>query len=112
MTVASLLDELTFYADSGEVHRGDRHIALTPSEFDIFDSLHDAYPRFKSREAIFDDLYSLRGEAAEPEPKIIDIHLTRMRRKLREIDVSIENKWGFGWRLQIDPSITSRKVPS
>ena len=97
------IDEVSFVADSGEVSRAGRVATLTPVQMDLFENLYDAHPRFRSRDLLFDDLYGRRGEAAEPDPKIIDVQLTHLRKKLKPLGIAFEVRWGIGWRLDLKP---------
>ena len=47
-------------------------------------------------------LASCPGEYPETHPKIIDVQICKMRRKLTPIGISIETVWGEGYRLAGD----------
>lgn len=68
---------------------------LTSREARVF--AHLASRDFGTRQSIMMALYSDRLE--EPEPKIVDVFVCKMRRKLQPFGVRIETIWGQGWRL-------------
>lgn len=59
---------------------GDIAVALTPSEYEIFEHLVLARRRLVSRDEMLTHLY---GFEDGPDPKVIDVHLARIRKKLR-----------------------------
>lgn len=48
-----------------------------------------------SREMFLDALYA--GKATEPDPKTVEVHLSRVRRMIAPYEVSIKNRFGVGW---------------
>jgi len=70
---------------------------LTVHEFEILEALRHAAPRILSKEALLAALYQLRNE--EPEIKIIDVFVCKLRKKLRPLGVNIDTVWGRGYRL-------------
>lgn len=61
--------------------------------------LRSAAPNVVHRERMLIALYGLIDEA--PEPKILDVYLCKVRRRLMEAQarIDIETVWGRGWRL-------------
>lgn len=72
---------------------------LTRREADFLNVLRSAAPNVVHRERMLIALYGLIDEA--PEPKILDVYLCKVRRRLMEAQarVDIETVWGRGWRL-------------
>jgi two-component system cell cycle response regulator CtrA len=68
---------------------------LTATEARVFS--HLASREFGTRQSIMLALYSDRIE--EPEEKIVDVFVCKLRRKLNRFGVRIETIWGQGWRL-------------
>lgn len=82
---------------AGVVARHGRFALLTVHEFEILEALRRASPRTMSKEALLAALYQLRNE--EPEIKIIDVFVCRLRKKLKPLGVNIDTVWGRGYRL-------------
>ncbi|NEI60938.1 helix-turn-helix domain-containing protein [Rhizobium leguminosarum] len=74
---------------------------LTSLESRVF--AHLASREFGTKQSIMMALYSDRAE--EPEIKIVDVFVCKMRRKLRPFGVKIETIWGLGYRLA-KPDVT------
>ncbi|ANM12075.1 winged helix-turn-helix domain-containing protein [Rhizobium sp. N324] len=68
---------------------------LTANEARVY--AHLASRDFGTRQSIMTALYSDRLE--EPEMKIVDVFVCKMRRKLKPFGVRIETVWGQGYRL-------------
>ncbi|RUM06789.1 winged helix-turn-helix domain-containing protein [Rhizobium chutanense] len=68
---------------------------LTANEARVFS--HLASRDFGTKQSIMMALYSDRAE--EPEIKIVDVFVCKMRRKLKPFGVRIETIWGQGYRL-------------
>lgn len=71
---------------------------LTPSEQRVLTCL--VGNTVATRDAILDALYA--GRPSEPEPKIIDVFVCRLRQKLKPLGVSILTVWGRGYQLSDD----------
>lgn len=89
-------DELIVDAGGIVVRRG-RFATLTQNEHSILLSLQQAAPRIRSKEQLLVDLYW--DEHEEPEIKIIDVWICKLRKKLRPLGVKIDTVWGRGYRL-------------
>ncbi|MBD9372094.1 helix-turn-helix domain-containing protein [Rhizobium sp. ARZ01] len=70
---------------------------LTSSEAKVF--AHLASRDFCTRESILLSMYSDRVDEA-PEPKIVDVFICKLRRKVKPFGVAIDTIWGRGWSLQ------------
>lgn len=52
-----------------------------------------------SKSRIFEALYAMRSSLDLPEPKIVDVMVCKLRKKLDALGVEIETIWGWGYRL-------------
>jgi two-component system cell cycle response regulator CtrA len=55
-------------------------------------------------------VYSDRPDDVEPEIKIIDVFVCKMRKKLARFDIEIRTVWGQGYSLQNREQFTERRV--
>lgn len=92
---------LLILADRGMVARNGFSAALTRQELDILLLLHSRVLRVVQKQAIMDHLYQLSPDV-EPEPKILDVFICKMRKKLKPLGVSIQTSWGRGYSLSFD----------
>lgn len=51
------------------------------------------------KERILEAIYAWRSDREVPQPKILDVYVCKMRRKLAPLGVEIETVWGWGYRL-------------
>jgi DNA-binding response OmpR family regulator len=84
---------------AGIVVRQGRFAVLTRQEHTIFEALNKAFPKMRTREQLLTDLYWDKHE--EPEIKIIDVFVCKLRKKLKPLGVVIHTIWGQGYRLQV-----------
>lgn len=70
---------------------------LTGSEAQVFSFLTTR--ELASKEQIMSALYGLRAGAEEVEPKIVDVFVCKIRKKLKPFGVNIETVWGRGYAL-------------
>lgn len=80
-------------------HRwGGRVVTLTKAEADVFEVLWKNSGRLVSKEKIMDFLFSLSPDT-EPEIKIVDVYVCKIRRKLKGMGIVIKTDWGRGYRI-------------
>lgn len=73
---------------------------LTHTEAAMLQALVAAGERFLTREFLLEARRSTGGYTkAEPDPKLIDVKLSHLRTKLKQHGMTLETKYGFGWRL-------------
>ena len=86
---------------SGQLSCGRSKVKLTRAEQAILSRLMRAQGAVVTREQLYDALYSGRAECDWPEPKIIDVFVCKLRRKLSQLGqcAGIETVWGRGWRI-------------
>lgn len=70
---------------------------LTASEARVFGVL--IRREVATKDAIMAALYRDRG-SAEPTPKIVDVFICKMRRKLKPHGITISTRWGMGYSLE------------
>lgn len=89
---------ITLDEDRHEIrYNGKRCGTLTGQEFTMFTSLLRAQGRVVSKEMFLNHLY---GGMDEPELKIIDVFIYKLRKKLKGLDLDIGTSWGRGYWLQ------------
>lgn len=94
-------DELIrFDAESNVIVGNGRAAVLTDTEMELMLVLKDAWPRVTSKDQILARMYSLKHE--EPETKIVDVFVCKVRKKIKGLGVSIKTEWGSGLRLVYD----------
>jgi len=71
---------------------------LTRQEFGVFEALWTARPRTLSKEQLSAALYSLLP-GDEPEIKIIEVFVCKIRKKVAPLGFEIETVWGRGYRI-------------
>ncbi|MCZ2393528.1 MAG: response regulator transcription factor [Chitinophagales bacterium] len=76
----------------------DNKINLTKTEFDILSKLIETPNRIFSRQEIIDSIW---GEDIYVTERTVDVHITRLRKKLGEYGSAITNRIGFGYRFDI-----------
>jgi DNA-binding response OmpR family regulator len=72
---------------------------LTPNERSILGLLQARLGRIVTRGALLDAASFHHGWGREPMPKIIDVYICRLRRKLVGSGLAIETVWGSGYRM-------------
>ncbi|MEM7084410.1 MAG: response regulator transcription factor [Pseudomonadota bacterium] len=94
------LGSLIIDVDRHTVRLDDRDIAVTALEFDLLKLLARHPDRFWSRERILNRVWPA---TSEPETNVVDVYVSRLRRKLdRDQSTSlIETRRGVGYRLRV-----------
>ena len=94
--------DMTVNFDTQSVEIGGKRVYVTPKEYRILELLCQRQGVVLSKEAFLDHLYAGRDE---PETKIIDVFVCKLRKKLSEASGGrnyIETVWGRGYVLR-DP---------
>ena len=81
-----------------QVRRGTTTIALTRTEFDLLVLLSDSPGQVVTRDLLLDLLW---GETPGQETNILDVYVSRLRRKLGHSGL-IQTLYGVGYRLRED----------
>lgn len=78
-------------------------VHFTASERRLLRAIAEAAPRVLTRDGAMDALMEPRAGDDAPEAKIIDVHICKIRRKLRGQPVRIVTHWGLGWTIETGP---------
>lgn len=62
------------------------------------------------REAAYAVMYGDRGEASQPDIRILDVYVNFARAALRPHDIKIENIWAVGWRMSAEDKAKLRAM--
>jgi two-component system cell cycle response regulator CtrA len=92
--------DLTVNFDTQSVEIGGNRVSVTPKEYRILELLCQRQGVVLSKEIFLDHLYAGRDE---PETKIIDVFVCKLRKKLAEASGGknyIETVWGRGYMLR------------
>ncbi|MGI6074140.1 MAG: response regulator transcription factor [Fermentimonas sp.] len=74
-------------------------VQLTKKEFEILTLLAQARPKVLTRAEILDSVWGDEGYVLD---RTVDVHITRLRKKIGEYSSIIVNRSGFGYYLDID----------
>lgn len=87
---------------SRTVRRGDREVELTPREHSLLATLAEHPGRVLTRDRLLREVWPHRTER---NPKVVDVYVSYLRRKLDLIadDVAIQAVRGVGYRLAVSP---------
>jgi DNA-binding response OmpR family regulator len=78
--------------------RDNRHLSLSPKEFELFRYFMDNAGEVLTREMLLRDVWKMNFD---PQTNVVDVNIGRLRRKLEEgFDTpALETIWGSGYRL-------------
>lgn len=78
--------------------RANRHIALSPKEFELFRYFMENAGEVVTREMLLRDVWKM---SFDPQTNVVDVNIGRLRRKLEEgfAAPALETIWGAGYRL-------------
>ncbi len=93
--------EVRFDDEAGVITGRGRGAYLTKTEMEVIMVLRDRYPRVVSKASLIELLYPI--EADEPDMKIIDVFLCKIRQKIEGTGLGIDTLWGRGARLRYPP---------
>lgn len=95
------LGDITLDLTARDVRVGDNRVELTSKEYQMLELLCLRKVSVVSKESFLDHLY---GGMDEPEMKIIDVFICKLRKKIESAGAShpfIETVWGRGYRVDI-----------
>lgn len=84
--------------DTKEVIVGKEVVLLTKTEFELLEFLVKHQERIFSREEIIDHIWEKTPYITE---RTVDVHITRLRKKLGDYSSLISNRSGYGYRFNI-----------
>lgn len=70
-------------------------------ELALFEALSNALGRTLTKSALLDQLY---GVGSDVEESVVEVYVSRLRKRLKPYGVSIKVKRGLGYEMEIDPS--------
>lgn len=78
--------------------RDNRHLALSPKEFELFRYLMENAGEIVTRQMLLRDVWNMDFD---PQTNVVDVNIGRLRRKLEEgFDApALETIWGSGYRI-------------
>ena len=76
---------------------------FSPSEKRILRAIVKAAPRILTRDGAMDAIMAHRAGDDAPDPKLFDVFIFNIRRKLRGQPVKIVTHRGLGWTVETDP---------
>ena len=78
--------------------RDNRHLALSPKEFELFRYFMENAGEVVTREMLLRDVWHM---SFDPQTNVVDVNIGRLRRKLEEGfgSPALETIWGTGYRL-------------
>lgn len=88
---------IKIFPASRRVFANGRSVELTPAEFEILTALVQAAGAVLSREELFEQLGGDRSESAE---RIINVHISALRKKLGAARGIIKTVHGLGYRIE------------
>lgn len=91
------LGELTINPETKSVTLSDKHIVLTKKEFEILTTLAQAPNRVFSRDDILSRVWKQESFVLE---RTVDVHITRLRKKLGTFGEHITNRSGYGYCIE------------
>ena len=94
-----IFDDIIIDFEVKEVRIGSEKIMLTKTEFEILALLAKRPERIFSREEIIDNAWSETPYITE---RTVDVHVTRIRKKLGTYASLISNRQGYGYRFNIE----------
>jgi DNA-binding response OmpR family regulator len=100
-------EEITLVEERNTILYRGRPIKMIPPAFEVFKFLLQRKNRVVSKDVLYDLLFWRRAEAEEPEPKIVDVYICKLRRALEPHGLEIETIWGVGVCLKLPHKVTS-----
>jgi DNA-binding response OmpR family regulator len=100
----TVIGDVRFDTNTGWLLSPTDSARLTSKEQEVLLILHKEFGKVVYKEALFERLYY--GEDKKPDPKIIDIFMFKIRKKLAKVSqmVVIETHWGRGHELVVKQS--------
>jgi two-component system response regulator TctD len=84
-------------AGGGRTYAGEREIELTRSEIALLDALLRRPGRIVTKESLYESLFPSQGDAAL---NAVEVHISRLRRKIEPAGVTVRALRGLGYRLE------------
>jgi len=94
-----IFDDIIIDIELKEIQIGSKKIFLTKTEFEILALLAKRPEKVFSREDIIDNVWLETPYITE---RTVDVHITRLRKKLGSYATLISNRSGYGYRFRIE----------
>ncbi|WP_281857604.1 response regulator transcription factor [Litoreibacter halocynthiae] len=92
---------LSMDVGSRQLFAGDVELDLPRRELSVFEGLLAANGRLVSKSALLDHAY---GVGTDVEDTVVEVYISRLRRRLKPFGVEIKTQRGLGYQLQIEPA--------
>lgn len=89
---------LTLLHERGMVVANGKFAMLTGHEAMLLQKLSEVFPRMLSKEAILEWMYQINPDK-EPEIKIVDVYICKIRKKIKPLGIEIDAHRGGGYAL-------------
>ncbi|PTX53869.1 two-component system OmpR family response regulator [Litoreibacter ponti] len=99
LTATLVVGPLTFDVSAREVLNGQERLNMTRREVALFEALALAQGRLVSKERLLEHIY---GTGADVETSAIEVHVSRLRKRLEGLSISIRTVRGFGYLMEAD----------
>jgi DNA-binding response OmpR family regulator len=96
---------ITIFKERGIAVGNGRCVDLTGSEMRLLTALADRFPDVVTKEGIMDALYFDQIDD-EPEIKIVDVFVCKVRKKVEALGLTINTAWGLGYSLGCSARVT------
>lgn len=93
-----IFEDLQIDMENMEVSIKNESLNLTKTEFEILKRLAESPNRIFSRDEIIDKVW---GDEVYVTERTVDVHITRLRKKMGEYGQVISNKVGFGYKFDL-----------
>lgn len=94
-------DDLVINVESCNIARKGIAVKFTPSEFLLFEELHNKRPRTLTKAYLLDTLMADRPNDDPPEENILKVHLNRINKKIAPLGLIIRTTWGVGHYMEV-----------
>lgn len=94
-----ILGPLRMDVGARQLFVGDTELDLPRRELSVFEGLLAAGGRLVSKSALLDHAY---GVGADVEDTVIEVYISRLRRRLKPFGVEIKSQRGLGYQLLVD----------
>jgi two-component system cell cycle response regulator CtrA len=93
---------VTILPERGMVIANGKFAILPAKETLLLQRLAEVFPRVLSKEAAVEWMYQFAHEDEQPEIKIIDVFICKMRKQLSGIGLRVDTIWGKGYALALE----------
>ena len=90
---------LTYDVTARQLVSGETEVEVPRRELSIFECLAMANGRLVSKAALLEHAY---GTGADVEDSVVEVYISRLRRRLKPYDLSIKAKRGLGYQLLVE----------